>query len=253
VFEPYSGPSRATRGQRYWQPAKRLRGDIKRRSPLAGSHRGRPHRGVYFENEAHEDCRSRRHSRARAHRHRRRGSRDTRGTAHARHAASGSRHSCSMTRLAIMVGGAVGAVARHGVSAGAAVCCASTWPWATLLVNASGSWALGLFMWILPSTSMSPVARAGLTIGLCGGFTTFSTFSIETLTLARTGHVSLAAAYVSASVCLTVVGVFAGMRTGAVLMRRRWGMPQAASPRDARSSPESEHPRQRCRPTEDRR
>jgi fluoride exporter len=148
-----------------------------------------------------------------------------------------------MTRLAIMIGGAAGAVARHGVSMAAAACCAPVLPWATLAVNVAGSWALGLFMAVLPATNVRPAVRAGMTIGLCGGFTTFSTFSLEVLTLARTGQAPLAAVYVSASVLLALLGILAGLRTGAWLMRPDRGRP-ASPPPGADGRPHSGHPRQ---------
>jgi fluoride exporter len=148
-----------------------------------------------------------------------------------------------MTRLAIMIGGAAGAVARHGVSMATAACCAPILPWGTLAVNLAGSWALGLFMAVLPATSVTPAVRAGLTIGLCGGVTTFSTFSLEALTLARTGQTPLAAVYVAASVLLAISGILAGLGTGAWLMRPDRGR-AASPPPGAEGRPRSRHPRQ---------
>jgi fluoride exporter len=145
-----------------------------------------------------------------------------------------------MVRLAIAVGGAAGAVARHGVATLGATCCVSLVPWQTLVVNVAGSWILGILMSILPGTNVTPAVRAGLTIGFCGGLTTFSTFSLEAVTLARAGQVPLAAGYLVGSVLLATAGVMAGMMTGSILMRRGMG----ASPAPGRAPHDDGHPRQ---------
>lgn len=149
----------------------------------------------------------------------------------------------SSSGVAIAIGGAAGAVARHGVATLGVTCCASVVPWATLVVNLAGSWALGVLMAILPAANVTPAVRAGLTIGFCGGLTTFSTFSLDALTLARTGHVPLAAGYVAGSVLLAMLGVVAGMTTGSWVMHRGAG----SAPAPGRGVPEStrpDHPRQ---------
>jgi CrcB protein len=104
--------------------------------------------------------------------------------------------------LAIALGGAVGTLARFGISS-AMLPVSARFPAATLLINVVGSFLIG---WL--SGEWSPVTsltlRAALTIGFCGGFTTFSTFSIETVRMAHEGELSRAALYVAASVVLSV-------------------------------------------------
>ena len=112
--------------------------------------------------------------------------------------------------FAIALGGAAGSVARYGVSSlfdrgeGA-------FPTGTLIVNVAGSLLLGfLVRWFTDST-MSTEVRAALTIGFCGGFTTFSTFSLETIRLTESGNWHRAALYVFASVVLSLAALAAGM------------------------------------------
>jgi len=134
-----------------------------------------------------------------------------------------------MHRLAVAVGGAVGAMARHGVGMFATALGGAALPWSTLAVNVCGSWALGLFMWLLPATAITPAVRVGLTIGFCGGFTTFSTFAQETVMLARAGDLPFALGYVGASVLFGVAGTMGGMATGALLTRQRRSAPARRS------------------------
>lgn len=126
-----------------------------------------------------------------------------------------------MHRSAVAAGGALGALARHGVGVLAVTFGGGAFPWSTLAVNVSGAWALGLLMSLLPATSIRPAVRVGLTIGFCGGYTTFSTFAHETVTLARAGNLPSAIGYVGVSLVLGVAGMVGGMATGAALSRRR--------------------------------
>lgn len=126
-----------------------------------------------------------------------------------------------MLRLAIAIGGAAGAFARHAAGTFVAAGAGSLFPWGTLFVNVSGSWILGLLMGLLPVTTVTPAVRAGLTIGFCGGFTTFSAFARESVSLAHQGRLALAAAYVAASLCLGVLAMFAGLELGTFVTRRR--------------------------------
>ncbi len=104
--------------------------------------------------------------------------------------------------LAIALGGAVGAVARHGVDQ--LVSTHSTFPWSTFLVNVVGCFLIG---WFSELFGDSPDwLRNGMIVGLVGGFTTFSTFGYQTLE----NHAALSAVYVSLSVGLGVAAVAAG-------------------------------------------
>jgi CrcB protein len=112
--------------------------------------------------------------------------------------------------LAIAAGGALGSVARYGVALLAQRAHAS-FPYGTLVVNVAGSLLLGVLVRSFASHSSGPtVTQLALTIGLCGGFTTFSTFSLDTLRLLQSGEHGRAAAYVAASVGLSVTAVWLG-------------------------------------------
>ncbi len=112
--------------------------------------------------------------------------------------------------FAIALGGAAGSVARFGIGSlmdrGE-----DAFPFGTLLVNVAGSLLLGFLIRYFTMTALSPEVRAGLAIGFCGGFTTFSTFSLQTVRLIETGHWQRAAVYVFASVVLSVAGFAAGV------------------------------------------
>lgn len=111
--------------------------------------------------------------------------------------------------LAIAAGGAAGTLARFGISAWMAPA-TIRFPFATLLINVLGSFLIG---WL--GGDWSPVkdvtTRAALTIGFCGGFTTFSTFSLEIVRMVHGGDVRRAATYVVASVALSVSAAALGV------------------------------------------
>jgi CrcB protein len=112
--------------------------------------------------------------------------------------------------LWIALGGAAGTVARYGVGV-ATERLTATWPLGTLIVNIVGSFFLGLFTFWLRTPPFDPALRAALTIGLCGGFTTFSTFSYETLILAEQGGLARSLTYIALSVGLSVLAMLAGV------------------------------------------
>lgn len=112
-----------------------------------------------------------------------------------------------MDFLLVFLGGGVGSVLRHaaGLLAGPAA-----FPWATLSVNAAGSLAIGLFGGWAARFGWSEAWRLAATAGLCGGFTTFSAFSRESLALAESGRWGAFAAYVSGSLALGISAVALG-------------------------------------------
>lgn len=114
--------------------------------------------------------------------------------------------------LAIAVGGAFGAVARHFALHWVALLLGSTFPWGTLAVNAAGSFVMGALVETM-ALVWSPALelRAFLFVGFLGAFTTFSTFSLDVTLLYERGHLVAAAAYVMASVILSVAGLFVGL------------------------------------------
>jgi CrcB protein len=113
--------------------------------------------------------------------------------------------------ILVMLGGAIGAGARHLVGAAFLARLGPGFPWSTLTVNLAGGLAMGLLAGWLGRAGSAEQARLFLGVGILGGFTTFSAFSLETWLLIERGQVWPAAAYVSASVLGSVALLFAGL------------------------------------------
>ncbi len=114
--------------------------------------------------------------------------------------------------LAIAGGGALGALARFFVSNGVYRLLGRDFPWGTLSVNVLGSFAMGLlFVLLLERSLAAPELRAAIQIGFLGSFTTFSTFSLETLTLMEQGDMLPALLNVGASVVVCIAACWAGI------------------------------------------
>ncbi|MEJ0016984.1 MAG: fluoride efflux transporter CrcB [Acetobacteraceae bacterium] len=123
----------------------------------------------------------------------------------------------SFTWLAVAVGGALGSLARFWLSAVMMHLTGPRFPWGTLVINIGGSFVIGLVgaLTMMPARlSMHPDLRVFLMVGVCGGFTTFSSFSLQTLDLLHNGDTGLAAWYVLGSVVLCVAGAWAGWELG---------------------------------------
>ena len=129
-----------------------------------------------------------------------------------------SRLSIAQARIAaIMVGGAIGTLARAGV-AEVLPHRAGQWPWATSVVNLAGAFILGwLLTRLAERTAPTRNWRFFAGTGFCGALTTFSTFQIETFELARDGHVGLAVGYPAVSICAGMALAVAGV------LSARWG------------------------------
>ena len=113
--------------------------------------------------------------------------------------------------FAIALGGAVGALARYGVSAALAAAFGARFPLGTLAVNVAGSFVMGwLFALFAERMHVAPEIRLLLMTGLLGAFTTFSTFSVETLALLQTGRWLAGVANVLLSVALCLAAAWAG-------------------------------------------
>jgi fluoride exporter len=111
----------------------------------------------------------------------------------------------------IAVGSAIGGVSRYLVGGLSQRLVGGTFPAGTLLINVTGSFLLGLILrYGVETTTLTPELRAFLTVGFCGGYTTFSTFSYETVALAEDGEWTRAALYVALSVGLSLVATFVG-------------------------------------------
>lgn len=121
--------------------------------------------------------------------------------------------------LMVAAGGALGAVARYGLSGWVQSVTDGTFPWGTLVVNVLGCFFLGFAFRVLQLSALAPALRGAVTVGFLGAFTTFSTFGLETVGLLQDGRWARAAAYVGASVAVGVVAVLAGLWLAAALQR----------------------------------
>src|SRR6476620_261663 len=121
------------------------------------------------------------------------------------------------TWLAVAAGGAIGSLARFWLTAAMTVLTGPRFPWGTLLINVVGSGVIG----VVAAVTLSPARvamhsdlRIFLMVGVCGGFTTFSAFSLQTLELVQSGDIWPAAGYIVGSVVLCLVAVWAGWLLG---------------------------------------
>ena len=111
----------------------------------------------------------------------------------------------------VAIAGAAGAVTRYGVGRAFAV---RDFPWATLVINLSGSFLLGLLLGTAVTRHWQELTTVALGTGFLGAYTTFSTFSTETYTLARTDRLGMAALYVAVSIAGGVAAAALGWTIG---------------------------------------
>ena len=114
---------------------------------------------------------------------------------------------------AVALGGAIGSVARYLVGIGSGKLFGLDFPWGTLIINITGSFLIGVFVETFalrwnPTQAM----RIFLTVGICGGYTTFSTFSLDSFLLMDRGEYGPATMYVVASAVLSIAALFAGLQ-----------------------------------------
>lgn len=122
----------------------------------------------------------------------------------------------------VAVGSAVGGVARFLLGTLIQQRAGGMFPTGTLLVNVTGSLLMGfLFRYALGSAAVSPEMRVLLTTGFCGGYTTFSTFSYETIALLEEGQYQRAGVYVLLSVVLSLAACLAGVILARELLAAR--------------------------------
>ncbi len=127
-----------------------------------------------------------------------------------------------LTYLYIALGGAIGSVARAWTANAVVRVMGPHFPWGTILINISGSFIIGFFGALTTSDgrfTAHPDARAFVMVGICGGFTTFSSFSLQTLDLARDGKLGAAFANIALSVILCLLAVTAGFASAEAINR----------------------------------
>lgn len=114
--------------------------------------------------------------------------------------------------LAVAAGGALGSVARYLVGVASLRAFGLAFPWGTLIVNVAGSFLIGALVGLFAlKAGLSQELRLFLTVGVCGGFTTFSTFSLDAWGLVERGAWWHAAAYIAGSVLLSIGALVAGL------------------------------------------
>jgi CrcB protein len=122
----------------------------------------------------------------------------------------------------IALGSALGGVLRYFLGGLIQRATPGTFPIGTLVINITGSFLLGLlYRYSADSAAITPEVRAMLTIGLCGGYTTFSTFSYETVRLLEDGEIGRAMAYIGLSVIISVAATMLGIVAGRELLALR--------------------------------
>lgn len=123
--------------------------------------------------------------------------------------------------LYIALGGALGSLCRYWLGGAIQRAWLGTFPMGTLVVNLTGCFLIGLFLqYALDSTSVNAELRVFLTIGFCGGYTTFSSYSWETLRLLQTGEWGKALVYSIGSVVIGLLATAAGMGVSKLLPSR---------------------------------
>ena len=118
-----------------------------------------------------------------------------------------------MIYVYVMLGGALGTLARFLLSTFVATHIGETFPWGTLIINVTGSFAIGFFGALTDPDGMllvRPEARTFFMVGICGGYTTFSSFSLQTLRLAQGGQWLSAGANILASNAGCLLAVWLG-------------------------------------------
>jgi CrcB protein len=131
-----------------------------------------------------------------------------------------------ITYLWIALGGALGTIARFAVSSALDRMIGETFPWGTVVVNISGCLVIGLLATITGPDGrvvVGPDLRQFMLVGLCGGYTTFSSFSLQTLNLIRNGELMGAAGNAAISFAACMLAVWIGAIVGQVFNQLRTG------------------------------
>ena len=114
--------------------------------------------------------------------------------------------------LAVALGGALGSLARYSVASLVQNAASAGFPWGIFVVNISGGFIMGVLAELAAlKLNFTPEVRAFLMVGVMGGYTTFSSFSLDSALLIERGAYASAAAYIAGSAVLSVVALFAGL------------------------------------------
>jgi CrcB protein len=127
--------------------------------------------------------------------------------------------------LWVAVGGALGTMGRYWLSGLVARLIGETFPWGTLLINVSGSFIIGVFAALTGPDGrifVGSTTRQFVMVGLCGGFTTFSSFSLQTLNLMNDGEWFRAGGNIVLSVALCLIAVWAGYVLASMINTMKW-------------------------------
>ncbi len=125
-----------------------------------------------------------------------------------------------ITYLYVAAGGAIGSVLRYAASGFIARQVSEVFPWGTFAVNVTGCFIIGFFAMLTGPDGrvvVPPDFRQFFMVGICGGYTTFSSFSLQTLALVRDGDMTRASLNVAASVLFCLIGVWLGSAAGAAI------------------------------------
>jgi fluoride exporter len=115
--------------------------------------------------------------------------------------------------LAVAAGGALGSVARYLAGTASMKLFGSAFPWGTLIINVTGSFLIGAFIALFATKwDLPPAIRVFLVVGICGGYTTFSTFSLDAWNLIERGQDGTALTYMLLSVTLSVLALTGAMQ-----------------------------------------
>ena len=116
------------------------------------------------------------------------------------------------TLVAIAIGGALGSVARYGMTVYCENLLGREFPYGIFFANILGSFAIGVcFVLLLERAALPEIWRSLLMMGFLGGFTTFSTFSLQSIGMIQAGRLIEAAVYILGSVILSILGAWAGI------------------------------------------
>jgi fluoride exporter len=120
--------------------------------------------------------------------------------------------------LAVAIGGALGSVVRYLIGIESGRLFGSDFPWGTLIINVSGSFLIGVFAALFATKwSVTPPARVFLIVGICGGYTTFSTFALDLWYLIERGQFLASGAYIVGSVVLSTAALIGALHLIRVL------------------------------------